>query len=430
MIVSIAPFALLLLSIAVLPLVKPHWWESNKNKAIVAAIFGAPVAILFAFQNMGKLVHVGLDYLAFIALLGSLFVISGGIHIRGSFAGLPITNTLILAIGGLLANFIGTTGASMLLIRPLIRANQKRRHKAHVIVFFIFIVSNCAGALTPLGDPPLFLGFLNGIPFDWTFQLFYPWLLVVGLLLVTFNIFDQYKFNKEDLETRGSLVEGVSKGHRKIHVEGGRNLLFLLGVIGAILTAGYWVYPNYGDTASKLFQIVFMAGLAAASYKTTWPGIRAQNDFTFHPIVEVAVLFAGIFAAMIPALEILETRGRELGLEQSWQYFWATGALSGFLDNAPTYLTFSSLAKSVLGISSEGLGELVKTAAGNELLRAVACGAVFMGAATYIGNGPNFMVKAIAEQSQIKMPGFFGYMIWSGVFLIPILVLATFVFFA
>lgn len=420
----VIPFALLLLSIAVLPLVASHWWEHNRNKAIVAAIFGLPIAVYYAFHNMGALTHVVFDYLAFIALLGSLFVISGGIHVKGSFAGRPIVNTTIFIIGAVLANLIGTTGASMLLIRPLIRANQMRRHKAHVIVFFIFIVSNCAGALTPLGDPPLFLGFLQGVPFDWTLNLLWPWLLVVSLLLVIFYVLDRYKYNREDPEIRPSLGGG-----RRLQIEGGRNFLFLLGVIATILAAGYWVYPTYGDTPSKLFQIGLMGALAVGSYKSTGPAIRSENNFTFHPIVEVAVLFAGIFAAMIPALEILEARGRDLGLSQTWQFFWATGMLSGFLDNAPTYLTFASLAKGVLGITGAGLSGLVSAAAGSELLKAIACGAVFMGAATYIGNGPNFMVKAIAEQSQIKMPGFFGYMIWSGAFLVPVLVLATLIFF-
>jgi Na+/H+ antiporter NhaD/arsenite permease-like protein len=370
-----------------------------------------------------------MDYLAFIALLGSLYVISGGIHVKEAFAGLPLINTSILALGALLANFIGTTGASMLLIRPLIRANRKRIHKAHVIIFFIFIVSNCGGALTPLGDPPLFLGFLQGVPFDWTLNLFLPWLMVVGALLVVFNFLDQYKFNREDLETRGSLVEKVAESERQIRIEGSHNLLFLLGVIGTILTAGYWIYPAYGDTASKSFQIALMSGLSLVSYRLTRAETRARNDFSFHPIVEVAVLFAGIFAAMIPALVILESRGAELGLSRPWQYFWLTGALSGFLDNAPTYLTFSSLAKGELGIEGAGLAGLAQHGVGGELLKAIACGAVFMGAATYIANGPNFMVKAIAERSHIRMPGFFGYMIWSGAILVPVLAAATWLFF-
>lgn len=425
----VAPFVLLLLSIAVLPLTTPHFWEKNKNKGLIAFVFGAPCALYFLVYDWHTILHTGMEYLAFIALLGSLFVISGGIHVRGSFAGLPIVNTMFLAIGGVLANLIGTTGASMLLIRPLIRANERRMRKTHIIVFFIFVVSNCAGLLTPLGDPPLFLGFLKGVPFDWTLRLFPQWAFVVVSLLVVFNLLDQYLFNKEDLATKGSLVEDVAGSRKKLEIEGGVNFLFLLGAIATILVAGYLIYPNFGDIPSKLFQIVVMATLAMTAYKLTPPKVREANGFTFHPIVEVAVLFAGIFAAMIPALEILGNRGSELGVTERWQYFWMTGALSSFLDNAPTYLTYSTLAKSAVGIEGEGLAKLATHELGNLYLIAVSCGAVFMGANTYIGNGPNFMVKAIAEEAKIKMPSFFGYMAWSLAVLVPLFIVATFIFF-
>lgn len=425
----VAPFVLLLLSIAILPLATPHFWEKNKNKGLIAFIFGAPVALYFLVYDWHKVFHTAMDYLAFIALLASLFTISGGIHVRGAFAGLPIVNTAFLAIGAVLANLIGTTGASMLLIRPLIRANERRRHKAHIIIFFIFIVSNCAGCLTPLGDPPLFLGFLLGVPFDWTLRLLPQWAFMVVSLLILFNLFDQYQFNKEDLQTRGSLVENVAASKKKLEIEGKLNFLYLLCVIATIVIAGYVVYPRWGDLPSKVLQIVLMALLAVAAFKTTRPQVREANGFTFHPIIEVAVLFAGIFAAMIPALEVLANRGGELGVSAPWQFFWMTGALSGFLDNAPTYLTYATLAKSTLHIPGEGLGELVRHPEGARLLSAVSCGAVFMGANTYIGNGPNFMVKAIAEEAKIGMPGFFGYMTWSAAVLIPLFIGLTFLFF-
>jgi Na+/H+ antiporter NhaD/arsenite permease-like protein len=426
--VYVAPFAILLLCIAVLPLFAHHWWESNKHKAIISLVLGLPIGAIILYQDWHTMLHVALDYGAFIALLGALFIISGGIYIRGSFAGTPIVNTFFLLIGALLANFIGTTGASMLLIRPLLRANRRRQRKVHIIVFFIFIVSNCAGLLTPLGDPPLFLGFLNGIPFAWTFQLWLPWLTVVGALLVIFNLVDQYQFNKEDVETKGSLIEDVTKSAEKFGIEGKPNLMFLLAIVGIILFSGYVIYPSYGDLPSKIAQMIGMSLVALISYKSTSPALRERNGFSFGPIVEVAVLFAGIFMAMVPALLILETQGKNLGVTEPWQYFWMTGSLSSFLDNAPTYLTFTSLAKGAYDYQQAGLAQLIQPASATTLA-AISCGAVFMGANTYIGNGPNFMVKAIAEEAKIKMPSFFGFMVWSIAILIPIFVLVTFLFF-
>jgi len=434
----IAPFVLLLLCLATLPLLAPRFWGKNRNKAIVSLGLGLPVAGFFLHQDWPTLANTGLDYLTFIALLGSLFIISGGIYLRGSFPGLPIVNTAFLAAGALLANVIGTTGASMLLIRPLLRANKTRKRKSHVIIFFIFIVSNCAGLLTPLGDPPLFLGFLRGVDFIWTLRLWPQWLTTVGALLILFNFLDEYQFDKEDLETKGSLVEKTVHSTEKFGVEGAFNFLFLAGVVGLILFSGYVIYPMrgglifgepFGSVMSKVLQTAGMILIAFVSYRVTPRTLHERNHFGFGPMVEVAVLFSGIFLAMIPALLILETQGAKLGVTHPWQFFWLSGALSSFLDNAPTYLTFTSLAKGVLHLSDEGLRSLMHHPTGAFYLTAVSSGAVMMGANTYIGNGPNFMVKTIAEEAKVKMPSFFGYMAWSGCILIPLFMVITFLFF-
>jgi Na+/H+ antiporter NhaD/arsenite permease-like protein len=437
-ILFVAPFVLLLLSIAVLPLLLPHFWEKNRNKAIVSALFGFPVAAFFFLKDINILAKTALEYGAFIALLGALFVISGGIYIRGSFKGSPAVNTAFLAIGALLANIIGTTGASMLLIRPLIRANECRHNKAHTIVFFIFIVSNCAGLLTPLGDPPLFLGFLKGVSFGWTFRLVPEFSFVVGALLLVFYLIDSYFFGREKKACHDAIAGEKHLLSERFGIEGRRNFISLFGVIAVILFAGYVLYhlegpmvfgETFGAAVSALAQIAAFTLLAVLSYKMTPARIHERNHFNFHPITEVAILFAGIFAAMIPALLILETRGKAMGVTESWQFFWFAGGLSSFLDNAPTYLTFTSLAKGTLELAGEGLHALSVHPEGQKILAAISCGAVFMGANTYIGNGPNFMVKSIAEHSKIKMPGFFQYMFWSMSVLVPLFLLVTVIFF-
>ena len=434
----VTPFILVLLSIAVLPLAMPHFWEKNRNKAVISLIFGLPVAAFFLCRDWNILAKTALEYGAFIALLGALIVISGGIYIRGSFKGAPAVNTAFLAIGALLANFIGTTGASMLLIRPLLRANHNRHHKVHSIIFFIFIVCNTSGVLTPLGDPPLFLGFLKGVSFVWTFRLFPQFLFIVGTLLVLYYLVDLYYFKQEPKVGHNKTIEKEPVLSERFAVEGRRNFLLLLLVIAVTLVSGYVLYRQrgplvfgepFGSVLAKSAQIVCFAALAMLSYKMTPANIHKRNDFNFHPIIEVAVIFAGIFATMIPALMILETRGSRFGVDQPWQFFWMTGSLSSFLDNAPTYLTFTSLAKGVLKLTGEGLHGLMVHPVGQKYLAAVSCGAVFMGANTYIGNGPNFMVKSIAEHNKIKMPGFFGYMLWSLCVLVPLFVLTTFIFF-
>ncbi len=427
---TVLPFVALLLCIAVLPLAAPHWWEHNKNKGIVAAVLGIPLAaylaISFGSDGQGELLHAAKDYVSFICLLGSLYVISGGVFVRGSLDGTPLLNTALLALGAVLASFVGTTGASVLLIRPLLRANQPRQKKAHIVVFFIFVVSNCGGLLTPLGDPPLFIGFLKGVPFLWTMQLVWQWAAVNVALLFVFMIWDQFIFNREERERAGSQLEAVMQ-HEKFGIDGRLNFVFLGGILATVYASGSQQW-SYG------IQESLMVVLLLASYFTTSREIHGKNKFTFGPIIEVAVLFAGIFVTMIPALLILNANGKSLGITQPWQFFWAAGALSSFLDNAPTYLTFAATACGIQNIQPEGqyLAEFLKLPAeanAVQILAAISCGAVFMGANTYIGNGPNFMVKAIAEENGVKMPSFFGYMAYSGAILIPIFVIVTFVFF-
>ncbi len=438
MILFIGPFVLLLAALAFSPLFLNHFWESHKNKALVALMLGLPSALFFLFKDWHILAHTALDYAAFVSLLAALFVISGGIYIRGAFAGLPWVNGLFLLIGALLANFIGTTGASMLLIRPLLRANHLRQHKAHIVVFFIFIVSNCSGLLTPLGDPPLFLGFLKGISFGWTLRLWPEWLFVNTSLGVFFFAIDTFWFNQEHQNTQEILRKNDGYLSERFGIQGKRNFVLLVFVISLILISGYWIYPmqgtpifgeSFGGVLSKVFQIFSMLLLACLSFFMTPQSIHKKNHFGFGPVIEVAVLFAGIFLAMIPALLILETQGVKLHLGESWQLFWSSGLLSGFLDNAPTYLTFTSLAKGLLGLTGEGLAGLMHHPEGVKFLKAISCGSVMMGALTYIGNGPNFMVKAVAEQAKVKMPGFFGFMLWSFLILIPIFSILTWLFF-
>jgi len=440
--VAVVPFALLLLAIAVMPLVAEHWWEHNRNKGIVVVIIALPVALYLTlgWGGAGRLVleEKMMEYVAFIVLLAALFVISGGIYIQGSLSGTPLVNTGVLALGALLANLIGTTGASVLLIRPLLRANRSRKRKAHVVVFFIFVVANCAGLLTPLGDPPLFLGFLIGVPFEWTLRLWPQWLVVNLVLLGIFNVWDQTVLDREERDRAGSQLEEVMR-HEPLRIHGKRNLLFLLGIMGVVLASGKGL--GYGGQQWPFgVQEALMALLSVASYVATPSLHHTRNEFTFGPIIEVAVLFVGIFVTMAPALAILNAWGQGartvlgmgFGLHEPWHFFWATGSLSSFLDNAPTYLTFSATAAGLGGVPAEGrfLGEYLATGvAANHLLAAISVGAVFMGANTYIGNGPNFMVKAIAEAGGVKMPTFFGYIAYSAAILLPIFVGVTLIFF-
>jgi len=403
---GVLPFVAMLLAIAVCPLWVPHWWESNRNKLIASAVLGLPVLAFYGLRHPATLGHTAADYVSFIVLLAGLFVISGGILLRGDLEATPATNTGFLVLGGVLASFVGTTGASMLLIRPLLQTNSQRTHVKHTVIFFIFIVSNIGGMLTPLGDPPLFLGHLAGVPFTWTFRLWTHWGLMLTVLLAAFFVFDSVQFSREPL----AAIRRDRARSEPLRVQGGLNAIWLVGVVLAVA----FLHAPWREVA--------IVALTAVSLWLTPQRIRRDNGFAAGPMVEVAVLFAGIFLTMIPALELLRLRGDELGVRAPWQFFWATGALSSFLDNAPTYLTFLALA--------QGLrlpADVVGVPAG--ILAAISVGAVAMGANTYIGNAPNFMVKAIAEEAGVKMPSFFGYMLYSGAILLPLFVVVTLVFF-
>ncbi|MBI5420545.1 MAG: sodium:proton antiporter [Deltaproteobacteria bacterium] len=403
---SVLPFAGFLLAIALFPLFAPSFWASHFGK--VSAAFGLPVAAWFLFTAPRELLHTALEYISFIVLLGSLFTISGGILLRGTIRGTPAVNCAFLGIGAVIANLLGTTGASMLLIRPLLRANAHRRSAVHVYVFFIFVVANVGGLLTPIGDPPLFLGYLKGVPFFWTVRnLWHYWLAAGGTIIGIFYALDRLVERREE---RGGAPPPPASGERTpLSVEGKANFLLLGVVIGAVFLP------------TPVRETVMAAAAIVSAWKTPkW--IREENEFTYHPIEEVAILFAGIFATMLPALLILKARGGELGVTQPWQFFWASGTLSSFLDNAPTYLTFLSLAQGM-----GGPADVVGVSA--TVLRAISAGSVFMGANTYIGNAPNFMVKAIVEAGGVRMPSFLGYMAYSAAILLPLFALFTVLFF-
>ena len=420
---SVVPFAGLLLSIALFPLFAPSIWARHYAKVCLA--FSVPVAGFFLLRAPGELLHTALEYASFLILLASLFTISGGILLRGTLRGSAGINCAILAVGAVLANVFGTTGASMLLIRPLLRANAGRHRKAHVVIFFIFVVANIGGALTPIGDPPLFLGYLRGVPFFWTLRAMgLLWAVACALVIGVFFVVDRRAFALDaagdgdpsaggdggpDRAGAPDTVAGGGNARVPLSIEGKINLPLLMVVIGAVFLPTPW-------------REMAMAAAAVVSVWKTPAKVREENEFTWYPIEEVAILFAGIFATMIPALLILKARGAELGVVSPAHFFWATGALSSFLDNAPTYLTFFSLAQGVGG---------TQTVAGVSapLLQAIGAGAVFMGANSYIGNAPNFMVKAIAEEAGVRMPSFFGYMAWSCGILLPIFALLTLIFF-
>jgi Na+/H+ antiporter NhaD/arsenite permease-like protein len=402
----IVPFVLILLAIALLPLLVPHWWEYNSNKALVALILGAPVAGYLLLQGevgWHRLQHTLLEYVEFMVLLGSLYIISGGIALRGDLQATPVVNGCFLGLGALLANIMGTTGASMLLIRPLLQTNAERRYVAHTVVFFIFLVSNIGGCLTPLGDPPLFLGYLRGVPFTWTLSLWPVWLTMVVMLLVVYGVWDTIMHARESpqaLQLDRTHVE-------PLRLQGSINFLFL----GLVVTAVALVPAPW--------RMLLMLAATGGSLLLGETAARHANQFTYAPMIEVAVLFLGIFLTMAPALEFLDQHGASLGVNTPARFFWVTGAFSAFLDNAPAYVTFFEAARAQANLTLGG-----PTVAGvpDIWLKAISLGAVFMGANSYIGNGPNFMVKAVAEEAGIKMPSFFGYMIYSGLILMPLFV--------
>ncbi len=431
----VIPFAGILLSIAIFPLIAPDYWHHNFGKisAFWATLFVLPFMLSQGLSiTIYEVLHVGLlEYIPFIILLLALFTISGGVQLTGSLVGTPIMNTAIILVGTLLASWMGTTGAAMLLIRPLLRANKDRKYKVHVVIFFIFLVANIGGSLTPLGDPPLFLGFLKGVDFFWTTKaMFIPMLFMVVSLLIIFYIYDSIQYKKE-----GELPTATSRG--KIGLKGSFNLLLILGVVGSVLLSGFWkphieftVYHVHVELQNIIRDILLFC-LAYASWKYTAKEIREANEYTWFPIQEVAKLFAGIFITIIPAIAILKagTEGALAAVINSvssdsgpvnHMYFWLTGILSSFLDNAPTYLVFFNTAG---GDAQVLMGELSQT------LLAISAGAVFMGANTYIGNAPNFMVKSIAESSGIEMPSFFGYFLYSLVILFPLFAIVSLLFF-
>lgn len=432
------PFAGMLLSIAICPLVNGAWWEKFKGAAVLfwSLLFLVPFAIgNGAGTALNHFLEVILgDYISFIVLLFGLFCVAGNIRIRGTLAGTPKVNVLLLLIGTLLSSWVGTTGASMLLIRPVIRANSWRKRKVHTMVFFIFLVSNIGGCLTPVGDPPLLMGFMHGVPFTWSFHLLPVFLLNVVLLLALYFIIDSRAYKKD-------LADGAkpkaSEKTEKIGLEGAHNLIFLLCIVGAVILSGSLANINafFGNgikiegevtlTFATMIEMAIILLSAFLSFKTTKKEVRTANNFSWGAIQEVAVLFIGIFITMIPALLILSARGSELGITKNWQMFWATGALSSFLDNTPTYLVFFETAVS-LHATNEAIGSVIIP---QTMLMAISCGAVFMGANTYIGNAPNFMIKSIAEENNIKMPSFFGYLFWSVCCLIPVFLIDTLIFF-
>ncbi len=439
-IIWVIPFIGILLSIAVFPLVAPLFWHHHFGKVSLfwAVSLIGPFLLKEGFEiTLYELLHVAfLEYIPFIILLLALFTISGGVRLTGTLVGTPSVNTLIILIGTILASWMGTTGAAMLLIRPLIRANAHRKHKVHVIVFFIFLVANIGGSLTPLGDPPLFLGFLKGVDFFWTTTaMLKPMVFMVICLLVLFYMFDKYYFGHEL-----TLESNRNDESHKLGLEGSFNLLLLLGVIGGVLLSGFWdgggIYYDVFHIRLEIQNVVrdgLLLGLTYASWILTSRKIRTANDYTWFPIIEVAKLFAGIFVTIIPAIAILKagTHGALASVVSSvsngdgspidFMYFWATGILSSFLDNAPTYLVFFNTAG---GNATTLMGDLPNT------LLAISAGAVFMGANTYIGNAPNFMVKSISEASGIEMPSFFGYFFkWALPILFPLFILVSFLFF-
>ncbi|MEE0990390.1 MAG: sodium:proton antiporter [Paludibacteraceae bacterium] len=424
---ALIPFVVMLLCIAIGPLVAEHWWENNKNKLIVSLVLGVPTAIWLCLNGMSHdLMHQMIfDYIPFIILLTALFTVTGGIHLSGDIPAKPSVNTLFLGIGLILASIMGTTGAAMLLIRPLIETNKERKNKVHTILFFIAIVANCGGLLTPLGDPPLFLLYLKGAPFTWFLNLFVEWAFAGILLLVIYYFVDSYCYKQEKKE---DLIKDFQRV-KPLRLSGNINFLYLAAIVCAVAFINPGTIPAMGEEHApiymKLLREIVLIGIILASLFTTSKKVREDNKYSWGPIIEVAVLFLGIFATMTPALLFLKEAAPNLGLTESWQFYYCTGALSSFLDNAPTALAFHSVASGLPVVE----GATLVAGIPEILLKAISIGAVFFGAMTYIGNGPNFMVKAIAEENKIEMPSFFGYMIkFSLIVLLPVYILTQLIF--
>lgn len=438
---SMIPFGIMLLMIAIGPLIAEKFWEKNVNKLIVSLVLGVPTAVCLIMGGMtAELEHqLFFDYIPFIVLLLSLFVITGGIHMSGDIKAKPIINTGFLAAGWVLASIMGTTGAAMLLIRPVITTNQQRKYTVHTILFFIALVANCGGLLTPLGDPPLFMLFLRGASFTWFLKLLPEWLFVGGLLLIIYFCVDTYFYKKE----HWTALSADAREQEPIRFSGKINFLYLIGVVLSVALINEGMIPQMGEEGAHLWlkylREIVLLSLTFLSLYTTKHEVRYDlNKYSWAPIVEVAVLFLGIFTTMTPALAYLKAHAADLGFNAPWQFYYASGALSSFLDNTPTAVAFhgvaSGLPESLTAAQAgivDGVFESTSFVAGipEILLKAISLGAVMFGAMTYIGNGPNFMVKAIAEENGIKMPSFFGYMIkFSLIVLLPIYILAQLIF--
>ena len=438
------PFAGILLCIALFPLVKPTWWEEHQAPVVLAwsLAFIVPFVIGFGAHHTAEVVLECIinDYLTFIVLLFGLFCVAGNITLEGDLAGSPRINVGLLLFGTLLSSWVGTTGASMLMVRPIIKMNSWRKRKRHIMIFFIFLISNIGGCLTPIGDPPLLMGFMRGVPFFWSLRLLPILAFNAAVLLFVFYHLDMRAYRKDIAEGR---KPDISKPGTEIRIAGLHNLIFLAAIVVAVLLSGTLPslplfrnadgtvrgIPILGEvtlTWPAVIEIAIILASAWLSFRTTSAKVRTENHFTWGAIKEVAILFIGIFITMQPALMILKANGASLGLDSPYQMFWATGALSSFLDNTPTYLVFLTTAGSL------GFNEGIATALGTvpvKMLVAISCGAVFMGANTYIGNAPNFMVKSISDENGVRMPSFFGYILWSLGFLIPVFILDTLIFF-
>ena len=429
---SMIPFGLMLLTIAVAPLVVNEWWESNRHKLAIALMLAIPTAV---FLIMGGMCHelehqfFG-DYIPFIVLLLALYVITGGIHLSGDIKAKPWVNTTFLAVGWLFASVMGTTGAAMLLIRPLLMTNQQRKYRVHTVLFFIALVANCGGLLTPLGDPPLFMLFLRGASFIWFESMLLEWLFTGVLLLLIYFVLDTLHYKKE----HWTALSADSREHVPLKLMGKRNLLYLLGVVltVAFVNSGYIPEMAMEDAPFmlKYLREIVLLSLTVMSLSTTKHEVRYDmNKFSWGPIVEVTVLFLGIFVTMTPALAYLNDHASSLGLNGVGQFYYMTGALSSFLDNTPTAVAFYSVAA---GLSPEQMamfGDSMVAGVPEILLKAICMGSVFFGAMTYIGNGPNFMVKAIAEENGVNMPSFFGYILkFALVVLLPVYILVQLIF--
>lgn len=436
---SVIPFAGMLLSIALFPLFAPRFWHHHFGAVTVfwSVLLAVPFLSVFRSAALHELLHAVIaDYVPFIVLLGSLYTISGGIMIRGRVCGTPPMNTALLATGTLLASWIGTTGSAMLLIRPFLRGNAHRKDRTFMIVFFIFLVANTGGALTPLGDPPLFLGFIRGVPFFWTLRLLPHMAIISGILLGVYFVVDAYYHKREDSRALRECVD------ERLGMSGGFNLFLLLGVVGAVLMSGI---ANWGELSilgvhrgvQDVVRDVLLLVMSTLSLLLTPKSVREYNEFTWFPIKEVAILFAGVFLTMVPCLKILQAGERGdlaalvVAVKDPYHYFWVTGLLSSFLDNAPTYTTFlnSAIGNFYPGVPvQEAVPLIIRERP--LYLEAISAGAVFFGALTYIGNAPNFLIRSIAEEAGVPMPGFFGYMIkYSLVILVPVFLVITVIFF-